>query len=118
MRRSVRQFFPVQFFPVLCVMCAVVLPAAAQQRNWTPDDLDYRLPFGDIAVGTANRSQRDFHNFFDNLSAQERAEIRSRCGVIGSDRRFAEWVRDLCRQVEQTQDSTSSKHLEELDVRL
>jgi hypothetical protein len=90
-------------------MFAVALPAAAQQRHWTADDFDYRRPFGDIFVGTANPSQTDFNVFFDNLSAQERAEIRSRCEVIGSDRRVAEWVRDFCRQVEQTQDSTATQ---------
>src|SRR5215211_2547386 len=99
MRRPVRRYLP-----VLCVMFAVALPAAAQQRQWTPDDFDHRRPFGDIRIGTATRSQTDFNLFFDNLSAQERAEIRSRCEVI-SDRHFAEWVRDFCRQVEQTQDS-------------
>jgi hypothetical protein len=101
-------------------MFAVALPAAAQQRQWTPDDFDFRRPFGDIFVGTANPSQTDFNVFFDNLSAQERAEIRSRCEVIGSDRHFAEWVRDFCRQVEQTQDSTatqSRQHFAELAVR-
>lgn len=71
--------------------------------------VDLDRPFGDIAVGTANRSQRDFWIFFDNLSSQERAEIRSRCAIIGSDRRFAEWARDLCGQLEQTQDSTTNQ---------
>jgi hypothetical protein len=101
MPRSVMQLFPVIF-----LMSAMILPAAAQQRQWTPDDLDLRSPFGDIPTGTANRSQRDFHIFFDSLSIQERAEIRARCGVIGSDRRFATWAREICAQVEQTQDST------------
>jgi hypothetical protein len=115
MMRSVRQYFP-----VLCLMYAVALPAGAQQRQWTPDDFDDRRPFGDIFVGTANPSQTDFNVFFDNLSAQKRSEIRSRCEVIGSDRRFAEWVRNICRQVEQTQDSTatqSRQHFAELAVR-
>jgi hypothetical protein len=98
-----------QYFLAILMTCALVLPAAAQQGQWTSDDLDLDRPFGDIAVGTANRSQRDFWIFFDNLSSQERAEIRSRCAIIGSDRRFAEWARDLCGQVEQTQDSTTNQ---------
>jgi hypothetical protein len=62
--------------------------------------------FGDIAVETARRSQREFHIFFENLSDQQRSEMRARCGVIGSGRSFAQWVHDLCRQVEQSQDGT------------
>jgi hypothetical protein len=95
-----------QYFPAICLTCILVVPALAEQRQWTPDRLDSSHPFGDIAVETAKRSQREFHIFFENLSDQERAEMRARCGVIGSDRRFARWVRDLCRQVEQSQDGT------------
>jgi hypothetical protein len=71
---------------------------AADQRQWTPDDMDFRRPFDDIPIGTANRTQRDFQIFFDSLSAQERAEIRARCAVIGSDQRFIEWARDVLRE--------------------
>ena len=52
-----------------------------------------------IKVAQADISQMDFQAFFDNLSNQQRAEIRSRCSVIGSDGRFAQWVRDLCVKV-------------------
>jgi hypothetical protein len=47
----------------------------------------------------------DFQAFFDNLSDQQRAEIRSRCAVIGSDGRFAQWVREVCVKVQAAQDS-------------
>ena len=82
---------------------------AADQRQWTPDDMDFRRPFDDIPIGTANRTQRDFQIFFDSLSAQERAEIRARCAVIGSDQRFIESARDVCGNVEQMQDSTEKR---------
>ena len=95
-----------QYFPAICLIFILVVPAMAEQRQWTPDRLDSSHPFGDIEVETARRSQREFHFFFDNLSDQQRAEMRARCGVIGIDRRFAQWVRDLCRQVEQSQDGT------------
>jgi hypothetical protein len=95
-----------EYFPTLCLICILVVPALAEQRQWTPDRLDSGHPFGDIAVETARRSQREFHIFFENLSDQERAEMRARCEVIGSGWRFAQWVRDLCRQVEQSQDGT------------
>jgi hypothetical protein len=101
MLRSVMQYFPAIF-----LMCAMIPSAAAEQRQWTPDDMDFRRPFGDIPIGTANRTQRDFQIFFDSLSAQERAEMRARCAVIGSDQRFNEWARDVCGSVEQMQDST------------
>lgn len=78
------------YFPAIFLLCAMIASAAADQRQWTPDDMDFRRPFGDIPIGTANRTQRDFQIFFDSLSAQERAEIRARCAVIGSDQRFIE----------------------------
>ncbi len=77
---------------------------AAQQ--WTADDLTADRPFGSIEIGRAGNSQRDFQAFFDNLSDQQRAEISSRCAVIGSDGRFAQWVRDMCVKVHATQTST------------
>jgi len=76
-------------------------PVAAQQ--WTADDLYADRPFGNIEVGRAGSSQMDFQAFFDNLSHQQRAEIRSRCGVIRSDGRFAQWARDMCVKVEAAQ---------------
>ena len=104
-----------QYFPAICLICISVVPAFAEQRQWTPDRLDSSHPFGDITVETARRSQREFHIFFENLSDQQRSEMRARCGVIGSDRRFAQWVHDLCRQVEQSQDGTE-RVLRELGV--
>jgi len=101
MPRSVMRYFPAIF-----LMCAIIPSAVAQQRQWTPDDLDFGRPFGDIPIGTTNLTQREFWIFFNRLSAQERAEIRARCAVIGSDQRFVEWARDLCAHVEQIQDST------------
>ena len=101
MPRSVMQYFPAIF-----LICAMIPSVAAGQRQWTPDDMDFHRPFGDISIGAANRTQRDFQIFFDSLSAQERAEIRARCEVIGSDQRFIGWARDICRSVEQMQDST------------
>jgi hypothetical protein len=101
MPRSVLLYFPATF-----LMCAMISSVAAEQRQWTPDDMDFRRPFGDIPIGTANRTQRDFQIFFDSLSAQERSEMRARCAVIGSDQRFNEWARDVCGNVEQMQDST------------
>jgi len=76
---------------------------AAQQ--WTADDLYADRPFGNIEVGRAGIGQMNFQAFFDNLSSQQRAEIRSRCAVIGSDGRFAKWVRDICIKVEAAQSS-------------
>ena len=79
------------------VVAGISAPVAAQ--HWTADDLYVDRPFGNIEVGRAGISQKDFQAFFDNLSNQQRAEIRSRCSVIGSDGRFAQWVRDLCVKV-------------------
>jgi hypothetical protein len=104
MPRSVMQYFPAIF-----LICAMIPSVAAGQRQWTPDDMDFRQPFGDISIGAANRTQRDFQIFFNSLSAQERAEIRARCAVIGSDQRFTEWARDVCGNVEQMQDSTEKR---------
>jgi hypothetical protein len=104
MPRSVMQYFPAIF-----LICAMSPLATAGQRQWTPDDMDFRRPFGDISIGAANRTQRDFQIFFNSLSAQERAEIRARCAVIGSDQRFTEWARDVCGNVEQMQDSTEKR---------
>ena len=58
-----------------------------------------------MEVGRAGISQMDFQAFFDNLSDQQRAEIRSRCAVIASDGRFAQWVREVCVKVQAAQDS-------------
>ena len=99
--RSVMQYFPAVF-----LMCAIIPSAVAQQRQWTPDNLDFGRPFGDIPIGTTNRTQREFWIFFNRLSAQERAWIRARCAVIGCDQPFVEWARNLCAHVEQIQDST------------
>jgi hypothetical protein len=85
------------------VVAGISAPVAAQQ--WTADDLYADRPFGNIEVGRAGISQTDFQAFFDNLSDQQRAEIRSRCAVIGSDGRFAQWVRDMCIKVEAAQSS-------------
>jgi hypothetical protein len=98
-----------QYFPAIFLICAMIPSVAAGQRQWTPDDMDFRRPFGDISIGAANRTQRDFQIFFNSLSAQERAEIRARCAVIGSDQRFTEWARDVCGNVEQMQDSTEKR---------
>jgi hypothetical protein len=38
-----------QYFLAILMTCALVLPAAAQQGQWTSDDLDLDRPFGDIA---------------------------------------------------------------------
>src|SRR5690348_14541829 len=108
MPRSVMQYFPAIF-----LIWAMIPSVAAGQRQWTSDDMHFRRPFGDISIGAANRTQRDFQIFFDSLSAQERAEIRARCEVIGSDQRFIGWARNICESVEQMQDSTeqgSSPH--------
>ena len=78
-------------------------PVAAQQ--WTADDLYADRPFGKIEVGRAGISQIDFQLFFDNLSDQQRAEIRLRCAVIASDGRFAQWARNMCVKVEAAQSS-------------
>ena len=64
--------------------------------------VDLDRPFADIGPSARRTGVKGFLDFLDNLSSQERAEIRSRCAIIGSDRRFAEWARDLCGQVEQT----------------
>ena len=85
------------------VVAGISASIAAQQ--WTADDLYADRPFGNIEVGRAGISQMDFQAFFDNLSDQQRAEIRSRCSVIGSDGRFAQWVRDLCVKVLAAQNS-------------
>ena len=85
------------------VVAGISASVAAQQ--WTADDLYADRPFGNIEVGRAGISQMDFQAFFDNLSDQQRAEIRSRCSVIGSDGRFAQWVRDLCVKVLAAQNS-------------
>src|SRR4029453_961910 len=63
--RSVMQYFPAVF-----LMCAIIPSAVAQQRQWTPDDLDFGRPFGDIPIGTTNRTQREFWIFFNWLSVQ------------------------------------------------
>ena len=63
------------------VVAGISGPVAAQQ--WTADDLYADRPFGNIKVGRAGIGQMDFQAFFDNLSDQQRAEIRSRCAVIG-----------------------------------
>jgi len=85
------------------VVAGISGPNAAQQ--WTADDLYADRPFGNIKVGRAGISQMDFQAFFDNLPDQQRAEIRSRCSVIGSDGRFAQWVRELCVKVLAAQNS-------------
>jgi hypothetical protein len=85
------------------VVAGISGSVAAQQ--WTADDLYADRPFGNIEVGRAGIGQMNFQAFFDNLSNQQRAEIRSRCAVIGSDGRFAKWVRDICIKVEAAQSS-------------
>ena len=85
------------------VVAGISGPVAAQQ--WTADDLYADRPFGNIEVGRAGISQMDFQAFFDNLSDQQRAEIRSRCAVIASDGRFAQWARNMCVKVEAAQSS-------------
>ena len=85
------------------VVAGISGPVAAQQ--WTADDLYADRPFGNIKVGRAGISQMEFQAFFDNLSDQQRAEIRSRCAVIASDGRFAQWVRNMCVKVEAAQNS-------------
>ena len=87
----------------LSIVAGFAAPVTAQQ--WTADDLNVDRPFGNIEVRRAGSSQKDFQAFFDNLSDQQRAEIRSRCGVIGSDGRFAQWVHDLCVKVEAAQNN-------------
>jgi hypothetical protein len=85
------------------LVVAGISPVAAQQ--WTADDLYADRPFGNIEVGRAGIGQMDFQVFFDKLSDQQRAEIRSRCAVIASDGRFAQWVREVCVKVQAAQDS-------------
>ena len=85
------------------VVAGISASVAAQQ--WTADDLYADRPFGNIEVGRAGIGQVNFQTFFDNLSNQQRAEIRARCAVIGSDGRFAQWVRDICVKVEAAQSS-------------
>lgn len=46
-----------------------------------------------------------FKRFSTTVSDRQRAEIRSRCAVIGSDGRFAQWARDMCVKVEAAQSS-------------
>jgi hypothetical protein len=89
---------------VVAVLIAAGSPFVPGQQ-WTADDLYTNRPFGNIAVERAGISQKDFQLFFDNLSDQQRAEIRSRCEVIGSDGRFAQWVREVCVKVQAAQDS-------------
>jgi hypothetical protein len=84
---------------------AVAGIASVSAQHWTADDLYVDRPFGNIEVGRAGISQKDFQAFFDNLSDQQRAEIRSRCAVIASDGRFAQWVRNMCVKVEAAQTS-------------
>jgi len=90
-------------FAAALVVAGISAPVAAQQ--WTADDLNVDRPFGNIEVRRTGSSQKDFQTFFDNLSDQQRAEIRSRCSVIGSDGRFAQWVRNMCVKVEAAQTS-------------
>ena len=45
------------YFPAICFICISVVPAFAEQRQWTPDRLDSSHPFGDITVETARRGQ-------------------------------------------------------------
>jgi hypothetical protein len=85
------------------VVAGISGPVAAQQ--WTADDLYADRPFGKIEVGRTGISQMEFQAFFDNLSDQQRAEIRSRCAVIASDGRFAQWARNMCVKVEAAQSS-------------
>ena len=87
----------------LWIVTELADPVPAQQ--WTADDLYADRPFGNMEVGRAGISQMDFQAFFDNLSDQQRAEIRSRCAVIASDGRFAQWVREVCVKVQAAQDS-------------
>jgi hypothetical protein len=87
----------------LWIVTGLAVPVAAQ--NWTADDLYVDRPFGNIELGRTGISQTDFQAFFDNLSDQQRAEIRSRCAVIASDGRFAQWVRNICVKVEAAQNS-------------
>ena len=72
----------------LWIVTELAVPVPAQQ--WTADDLNVDRPFGNIEVRRTGSSQKDFQTFFENLSDQQRAEIRSRCSVIGSDGRFAQ----------------------------
>jgi hypothetical protein len=90
-------------FAAALVVAGISATVAAQQ--WTADDLNVDRPFGNIEVRRTGSSQKDFQTFFENLSDQQRAEIRSRCSVIGSDGRFAQWVRDICVKVEAALDS-------------
>jgi hypothetical protein len=84
-------------------VAGIFAPVAAQ--HWTADDLYVDRPFGNIEVGRAGISQKDFQEFFDNLSDQQRAEIRSRCAAIASDGRFAQWVHNMCVKVQAAQNS-------------
>jgi hypothetical protein len=84
---------------VAAVLIAAGLPFVPGQQ-WTADDLYTDRPFGNIAVERAGISQKDFQLFFDDLSDQQRAKIRSRCSVIGRDGRFAKWVSDFCVKIE------------------
>ena len=61
--------------------------------------------FGACHLGPPGISQKDFQAFFDNLSDQQRAEIRSRCAMIGRDGLFAQWVHNLCGKVQAAQNS-------------
>ena len=87
----------------LSIAAGFAAPVTAQQ--WTADDLNVDRPFGNIEVRRAGSNQKHFQAFFDNLSDQQRAEIRSRCTVIGSDGRFAQWVYNLCVKVRAAQNS-------------
>ena len=92
--------------PVAILAIAAGFAAPVPAQHWTADDLNSDRPFGNIEVRRAGSSQKDFQVFFEKLSDQQRAEIRSRCAVIGSDGRFAQWVRDICVKVEATQTTT------------
>ena len=90
---------------VAAALALAGISAPVPAQHWTADDLYVDRPFGNIEVGRAGISQKDFQAFFDNLSDQQRAEIRSRCAVIASDGRFAQWVRNMCVKVEAAQTS-------------
>ena len=76
------------------VVAGISAPVAAQQ--WTADDLYADRPFGNIEVGRAGKSKRTFKRF-STTSLTNSVPIRSRCAVIASDGRFAQWVpQHLC----------------------
>ena len=86
----------------LWIVTGLAVPVAAQ--NWTADDLYVDRPFGNRAWADRHKPN-GLSSVFDNLSDQQRAEIRSRCAVIASDGRFAQWVRNICVKVEAAQNS-------------